>query len=79
MNHPESIYQNIVPVNEAAHYLRGVKQLIDQNPKELRKEDLYATIRLVSKWLDNALARAENNRAAGVAHASEVLDWLYQG
>ncbi|KXU38637.1 hypothetical protein AXE65_12715 [Ventosimonas gracilis] len=72
-------YQKIVPVNEAAHYLRGVKQLIDQNPKALRKENLYATIRLVSQWLDNALARAENNRAAGVASASEVLDWLYQG
>jgi len=68
MSHLESIYKETVPVNGAAHYLRHVKKLIDEQPKELRKEDLYATIRLVSKWLDNALARAENN-----------LDWLYQG
>jgi len=79
MSHLESLYKEAVPVNGAAHYLRGVKQLIDQNPKELRKEDLYATIRLVSQWLDNALARAKYEEAAGVAHASEVLDWLYQG
>jgi len=79
MSRIESIYKEAVPVNGAAHYLRGVKQLIDQDPKALRKENLYATIRLVSKWLDNALARAKYEEAAGVASASEVLDWLYQG